>query len=187
MPTKANPPPALNRRNFLKASAVGAATITGTVTVTGCATTQLSAPKDANFQYLRNKDVEIFTAIIPAVIPAEFSGTQQDNQTKIERFLPQLDAFMVHSSNFTQSAFADFLDDLYAAPTRILLTGLWRGWDQATPEQVDSFLTSWRDSYFNLLRGGYSQLTQLVTVVWYSQPEHWPAANYPGPPKHITS
>ena len=92
---------------------------------------------------------------------------------------------MVHSSQFTQEAFADFLDDLYFAPTRILLTGIWRNWEAATPEQVDDFLVSWRDSYFNLLRGGYSQLTQLVSVVWYSQPEHWPTTKYPGPPKHI--
>lgn len=185
MPNRPDQSPMLNRRSFLKVSAVGATTVTGTVTVTGCATTRLSSPKNSKFKYLRAKDVEIFTAVIPAVIPAEFNGTREENQAKLDRFLPQLDIFMVHSSQFTQTAFADFLDDLYSAPTRILLTGIWRGWDKATPEQVDDFLISWRDSYFNLLRGGYSQLTQLVSVVWYSQPENWPAANYPGPPKHI--
>lgn len=185
MPNKADHSPTLNRRSFLKASAVGATAATSTVTISGCATTRLSTPKDSTFTYLRAKDAEIFTAVVPAIIPAEFTGTQQENQAKLERFLPQLDRFLVHTSEFTQTAFADFFDDLYAAPTRILLTGIWRSWDQATPEQVNEFLVSWRDSYFNLLRGGYGQLTQLISVVWYSQPENWPAANYPGPPKHI--
>lgn len=187
MPNKADTSPALNRRNFLKASAVGATTLTSTAGLQGCATTRtrLTSPAASNFQYLRPKDIEIFTAVTPAVIPAEFSGTQSENQAKLDRFLPQLDRFMLHSAIFSQQAFADFLDDLYFAPTRILLTGIWTSWDKATPEQVDDFLNRWRDSSFNLLRGGYSQLTQLVSVVWYAQPENWPATNYPGPPKHI--
>lgn len=187
MPNKADTTPALNRRNFLKASAVGATTLTSTVGLQGCATTRLTSPAASNFQYLRPKDIEIFTAVTPAVIPAEFAGSQSENQAKLERFLPQLDRFMVHSSQFSQDAFADFLDDLYFAPTRILLTGIWSSWEKATPEQVADFLNNWRDSSFNLLRGGYSQLTQLISVVWYAQPENWAATHYPGPPKHITA
>lgn len=187
MPEQAKDALPLNRRNFLKVGAVGAGTLTGAVNLQGCTTTRLSKPKDSRFAYLREKDIEILTAITPAVLPSEFSGTPEENQARFERFMPQVDRFLDHSSQFTQVAMADLFDKLYFAPTRILLTGMWRGWDQAGPEQVDEFLISWRDSSFNLFRAGYAQLTQLITVIWYSQPENWPDTHYPGPPKHITS
>ena len=180
----------LNRRLFLKASSLGIGaptTLAAISTTTGCSRTQLQPAETSEFEYLRNKDIEIFSAITPVVLPEEFTGNSQENKTKLERFFPHLDKFMMHSSTFTKSAFADFLDDLYFAPTRILLTGIWRGWEQTSPEQVEDFLASWRDSSFNLLRGGYCQITQLISVVWYATPENWADANYPGPPQHITS
>ncbi|MCG8317531.1 MAG: twin-arginine translocation pathway signal protein [Pseudomonadales bacterium] len=179
----------LNRRLFLKAGSLGlgASATLATVATTGCSTTQVQPSHENGFDYLRNKDIEIFSAITPVVLSDEFNGDRQANQKKIAHFLPHLDKFMMHSSTFTKTAFADFLDDLYFAPTRILLTGIWRGWDQATPVQVENFLINWRDSSFNLLRGGYCQITQLISVVWYATPENWAATNYPGPPKHITT
>lgn len=192
MPEPALPKPAenslpINRRSFIKASAVGVTAIAGTAQLQGCATTRLELPKNSRFQYLREKDIAILTALTPAILPAEFSGTKEANQKKLNHFLPQIDDFIVHTSNFTQFAIHDLFDKLYFAPTRILLTGMWTSWEKATPEQIDEFLIGWRDSYFNLFRGGYGQLTQLVSVVWYSQPENWPATHYPGPPKHIVS
>ena len=184
----------VNRRGFLKigaagalkAGAAGTATLTAGAGITACTTTRVQRPPDSEFKYLREKDIVILKALTPAVIPAEFTGTEAENQAKLERFMPQVDTFLVHSSNFTQVAMEDLFDQLYFAPTKILLTGLWTRWENATPEQINAFLIDWRDSSFNLLRGGYSQLTQLVTVIWYSQPENWPATHYPGPPKHIT-
>ncbi len=176
----------VNRRGFLKISAAGAGTLTAGAGITACTTTQVKRSATSEFKYLREKDIIILKAITPAVIPAEFTGTDAENQAKLDRFMPQVDTFLVHSSNFTQVAMEDLFDQLYFAPTKILLTGLWTRWENATPEQVNEFLIDWRDSSFNLLRGGYSQLTQLVTVIWYSQPENWPATHYPGPPEHIT-
>lgn len=187
MPDSAKSPMALNRRSFIKAGVVGASTLGGATSISGCATTtQVSRPKDSRFKYLREKDVVILKAITPAVLPAEFTGSPEQNQAKLERFIPRVDDFLVHSCNFTQVALEDLFDKLSIAPVRVLLTGMWTGWEKATPEQINEFLIDWRDSSFNLLRGGYSQLTQLVTVIWYSQPENWPATHYPGPPKHIT-
>ncbi|MDX1692182.1 MAG: twin-arginine translocation pathway signal protein [Ketobacteraceae bacterium] len=176
----------LKRRDFIRFSAASAGTITGATGLSGCATTPKRAVTDDRFQYLRQKDITILRALTPAVIPAEFQGTDTQNNTKLDRFMPQVDDFLVHSSNFTQVAMADLFDKLYFAPTRVLLTGMWTRWEDASPEQIDAFLIAWRDSSFNLLRGGYSQLTQLVAVIWYSQPENWPATHYPGPPDHIT-
>ena len=186
MPDSAKESLALDRRTFMKAGVVGASALGGAASLSGCATTtQVTRPKDSRFKYLRDKDVVILKAITPAVLPAEFTGTQAQNQAKLERFMLQVDDFLFHSCHFTQVALEDLFDKLDLAPARILLTGMWSSWEKATPEQINAFLIDWRDSSFNLLRGGYSQLTQLVTVIWYSQPENWPAANYPGPPKHI--
>lgn len=186
MPITAKDSVQLNRRRFIKASTVGVGTITGALGTTGCTTTsQLEAPADSRFKFLRSKDVVILTALSPAILPAEFSGNRAESQAKLDQFLPQLDKFFLHSSNHTQVAVADLFDQLYFAPTRILLTGMWTSWENATPQQIDSFLLSWRDSSFNLFRGGYGQLTQMVTTVWYAQPQNWPATHYPGPPEHI--
>lgn len=177
--------PTLKRRDFIKAGAAGAGIVTGTASISGCAARHTAEKQPGGYQYLREKDITILKAITPAVIPAEFQGTPSENQARLERFMPQVDSFLVHSSNFTQLALEDLFDKLYFAPSRVLLTGIWSRWEDATPEQINEFLIAWRDSSFNLLRGGYSQLTQLVTVIWYSQPENWPAVNYPGPPQHI--
>lgn len=187
MPDSAKERLSLNRRDFLKAGAVGAGTLGGATGISGCTTTgQVQKTRHEGFQYLRDKDIVILKALTPAVIPAEFSGTPEQNQAKLDRFMLQVDSFLVHSSNFTQVAMEDLFDKLSFAPAKILLTGVWTRWEEATPEQINEFLIGWRDSSFNLLRGGYSQLTQLVTVIWYSQPENWPATGYAGPPQHIT-
>ena len=76
-------------------------------------------------------------------------------------------------------------DLMYLAPTRVLMTGLWSSWENASEEDIEAFLTSWRDSSINKLRMGYAQLAQLTCLVYYSDPASWTAEIYPGPPQHI--
>ncbi|HEV2607200.1 MAG TPA: hypothetical protein VGT79_04375, partial [Xanthomonadaceae bacterium] len=78
------------------------------------------------------------------------------------------------------------LEQLFAllsfAPTRCLVAGVWSSWPQASRESVASFLMSWRDSRFALLRSGYGALHQLILAAWYGNARSWPAIGYGGPP-----
>ncbi len=66
--------------------------------------------------------------------------------------------------------------------TRGILTGIWGGWEQARPEEVQAFLQNWRHSRFTLLRSAYGALHDLSLGAWYGQAEAWAAIGYPGPP-----
>ena len=66
--------------------------------------------------------------------------------------------------------------------TRGPLTGVWRGWEQASVNQIQNFLQRWEHSRFNLLKMGHNALLQLAMLAHYGQPESWQHCGYPGPP-----
>lgn len=66
---------------------------------------------------------------------------------------------------------------------RRFLAGVSSPWATARDAEVAAFLESWRHSRFNLLRGAYAALHDLVLGAWYARPESWPAIGYPGPPE----
>ena len=67
--------------------------------------------------------------------------------------------------------------------TRGPLTGVWGRWENASPEQIESFLQRWQNSSLSLLKMGHGSLVQLVMMSWYECPQSWGACGYPGPPK----
>jgi hypothetical protein len=82
-------------------------------------------------------------------------------------------------STLTQQLF-----DVLAMPvTRGPLTGVWGGWENASPEQYSAFSCErWQNSSLSLLRMGHASLLQLVMMSWYERPESWAQCGYPGPP-----
>jgi hypothetical protein len=66
--------------------------------------------------------------------------------------------------------------------TRGPLTGVWGGWENASPERNRHFLQRWQNSSLSLLRMGHASLLQLVMMSWYERPESWAQCGYPGPP-----
>ncbi len=69
--------------------------------------------------------------------------------------------------------------------TRLAVGAPLHPWQEATIEEAESFLVSWRESMLPIKRMGYAGLCKLVTISWYSQPENFPVSGYPGPPKKI--
>ena len=67
-------------------------------------------------------------------------------------------------------------------PVRWSLTRSTRAWEDATPDEVDAFLSRLRDSRIGLLRAAYDALHQLVLGAWYGNPRAWPAIGYGGQP-----
>ena len=153
----------------------------------GCATHQLASSPDTKLKLLRQKDAVILSALAPVILKGNFPTEAAAKRAAQDRFLINVDEFLQHSSEYSQAQLTKMFDLLYLAPTRILMAGLWSGWDTASEEDLEDFLDDWRDSSFNLFRLGYAQLTQLTALVYYSDPQSRTPEMYPGPPQHIPS
>lgn len=180
--------PGINRRGFLKLGLVGSGLLLGASvlgSLHGCATHQLKTDSSRPLKILREKDALILSAVAPVALKGNFPTEPTARQQALDRFLVNVDEFLSHTSEFTHGELAKMFDLLYLGPTRILMAGLWSGWDNASAEDIETFLTDWRDSSFNLLRMGYTQITQLCSLAYYCAPESWTADIYPGPPQHL--
>ena len=180
--------PGVNRRGFLKLGLVGSGLLLGASvlgSLHGCATHQLKTDSSRPLKILREKDALILSAVAPVALKGNFPTEPTARQQALDRFLVNVDEFLSHTSEFTHGELQKMFDLLYLSPTRILMAGLWSGWDNASADDIETFLADWRDSSFNLFRLGYAQLTQLTCLVHYSAPESWSADIYPGPPQHL--
>lgn len=182
--------PGVDRRGFLKMGLVGTGLLMGVSalgSLQGCSTHQLTSPTARPLQILREKDAIILSAVAPVVLKGALPEDPAARQQTIDSLLVQVDEFLVHSSEYAYAEFELLFDLLYLAPTRVLMTGLWSRWENASEQDIEAFLAGWRDSRINKLRMGYAQLTQLTSLVYYSDPASWTAGVYPGPPQHVPS
>lgn len=182
--------PGLHRRGFLKMGLVGSGLLLGASmlgSLQGCSTHQLASQPERPLKILREKDAIILSAVAPVVLKGALPTDPGARQQAIDRLLIQVDEFLLHSSEYAYGEFELLFDLMYLAPTRVLMTGLWRSWEHASEASIETFLADWRDSRINKLRMGYAQLTQLTSLVYYSDPASWDAGVYPGPPQHLPS
>lgn len=181
-------PVTLSRRSILKTGLLGTVMLVGASTfaqLQGCATVPTTSTRSTDthtWKLLRPKDRAILGAVAPIALANAFP---QDRQATLDTFLPQVDNFLFSTSTTNHAALHQLFDLLDLGITRVLLTGIWGSWETLSDEQVEGFLNGWRDSSLNQLRLGYAQLTQVLNLVWYAQPENIPASIYPGPPAHI--
>lgn len=182
-----HPPSELNsRRAFLKLGLVSSGVLASASLLsglTGCAaypTTQTASP----LKLLRPKDVAILEALAPNVLGSSLPTAPKQRATALQRLIQKTDDFLFRSSQFNHHALAELFDLLYLPPTRIALAGVWNSWEEASDSSKEQFLCSWRDSSFGLFRTGYTQITQLLSICWYKDPNNWDDSIYPGPPKH---
>jgi hypothetical protein len=171
--------PGLSRRGVLKISLCAGAFLSTAglaASLSGC-----SASTPANgFSILRDSDLPFLRALIPVMVtgslgagslPNAIAGTLKSIDASLDRLSPEM-------LKLTQQLF----DVLSLPVTRGPLTGVWGSWENASAEQMSAFLDRWENSRINLLRMGQSSLLQLVMMSWYSRPESWAHAGYPGPP-----
>lgn len=86
----------------------------------------------------------------------------------------------------TQKEVQDLFGLLSLGPARRFLAGLPASWDEASDEQVQAFLHSWRFHRIAMLVTAYQALHDLIAGAWYSDPAHWEAIGYPGPIKELS-
>lgn len=170
-----DPPP---RRAFLKVGAgFSLALLLGTL-LPACNDTA-KAPVQG-LRFLRAGDVDLFTALAPAVV-AELG--QLDAPTRAQTLaamLQVIDDTLVAMDLGSQGELRKLLALLALAPLRRLLTGV-GPWPQADAAQMQAFLARWRASRFATLNAGAGVLVKLAASGFFLLPAAWPAAGYPGP------
>jgi hypothetical protein len=170
----------LSRRGLLKAGLLGSAAVWAGGQL-GCRRGSPAGVAGHRLA-LSMRGEEIMRAVIPVVLgdllPAEGAAREQ----ALEAGLASLDDYLAHLSLPLQEEARDVFETLDLLPVRLLLVGTWNRWRDASPEAIESFLRSARQSRFDLLRRMYAFLQSMAELAWFGQPAAWPAIGYPGPP-----
>lgn len=170
-----------SRRALLRTGLLGGLVL-GTAglgaTLSGC--TGRTEAAAAGYRVLRDADLVLFRALIPAVITSlPTPGPLRDALQ--HQMLQGIDLGCYRLAHPTRKAVLQLFDLLNLGLTRRLLAGV-GDWNSATPQQVQAFLERWRTSSFAVLNSGYRALIKLVGAPYYGTHVGWAAANYPGPP-----
>ena len=175
------PPDALSRRGFLKLSTSASLALSGLTlgaSLVGCA----PAPsRPQGFAFLREADLELFRALIPAVVGPHLPTAAEARTASIEAILARIDATGARCEPPAQKALGDLFNLLNMSLTRRLTTGLTTRWSEAAPAEMDAFLNRWRSSNTALFNAAYRALARFIGVSFYGLPQAWAAVGYAGP------
>ena len=175
----------LSRRGFLKVGAGFSAALAcaSALGILGaCGETKKSPAKD--FAFLRESDIELFSALAPAVVLDLAQMDADKRSTRLGDVLRKLDSTCSALDFGNRQELRKLLDLLALAPLRYLLTGV-GAWSAAGTETLQDFLARWRGSRFATLNAGGSILVKLISTSYYVLPASWPASGYPGPLAHL--
>lgn len=170
------------RRGFMQLSAGSAAALTvlgSAAGLSGCS----KQPPASGFKVLRNDDVEFLSALAPVILSDSYPGAL--GELAQPRLMQSLDSLISTLQQYSQSQLMLLLDVLQVAPVRLVMGAQWGSWRDASAEDIDAFLNSWKSSSLQLKRMGYGSLCKLLTMCWYMQPETFALSGYPGPPQKI--
>lgn len=166
----------LTRRTFLTTGGLAALTLA----ICGGAWHVTHPDKPASF--VLTKDA---ATILDALIPVMLAGALTDPSQIAPTRARVGDTILVLPLSAQQEVQGLF-KLLALGPVRRLLAGLPTNWSSATPEQVKSFLESWRRHRLPDLQVAYAALHDLILGAWYAAPSSWPALGYPGPLPALT-
>ncbi len=169
----------LSRRSFLKTGAMGGmllATGSSAALLTGCAKVE----PQSGFEFLREQDIKVLTALIPVVLADSFPKDDSAAEA-IAAVLQSIDQFVFATGPSSMAAIQELFDLLSMPPARWALCRLWSDWPQASAAELEAFLQRWRGSSVGLLRAGYGGLAKIITVGWYLLPQSWSATGYSAP------
>jgi hypothetical protein len=166
----------LTRRQFIKVGLGGAVVLAAVRFLDR----PLAAPA-AGFRVLDAEATRMVTALVPVVLAGALPAEPAANARAIRETVEAFDRAVAGLTASVQEEVAQLFSFLGFAPTRIF-AGLWVPVEEATAEELQTFLTRWRFSTFQLQRAGYAALTQLIQASWYGNTAAWTTIGYPGPP-----
>lgn len=173
------PSSGFDRRSFLKLGLMSTAFLATaglTATLSGCSASRPAA----GLKIVRSSDLPLLNALIPVMLAG--AVTPENMSKAVTGTIQSFDNNLYHLSPELLKLTVQLFDVLALPVTRGPLTGVWGSWDNASPEDVKTFLRRWQNSPLDLLKMGYGSLLQLVLMSWYSRPESWAHCGYPGPP-----
>ena len=170
-----------HRRTFLKASAVAAL-----VLAAGGGLYPLTRPAQAQPFVLDGEARAALHAIVPALLDGALPADPTQRARAITATTERVHQTILGLPLATQQEIQDLFGLLALSPARRLLAGVAPAWGEAGEEEVAAFLQDWRTHGLALLRTAYQALHDLVLGAWYSDPAHWAAIGYPGPPEALS-
>ena len=168
----------MNRRNFLKLGAASSAALTATsltATLTGCSQ---PPPTDGSWKVLRSDDLVFLNAVIPVMLKGSLPEDPMARKTAIENSLSYIDIAIFNLGPHNAAQMVDLFNLLNMRVSRGLTTGVWSKWENASEQEVDNFLTSWRESSVTLFNLAYNGLNKLMCATWFGQPLAWDKVGY---------
>ena len=167
------------RRQFLKVGLLGSATLT----VAACGVSLKRQTNTHNeFLWLQSDDTDFLAALIPVMLSGALPENKKDSALAQQEIIQGIDISIAHMQPSVRDEVRRLFWLLEFTPTRIVLAGIFASWDKADPQDILSFITSWKESDFDLLRVGYAALHDLISGSWYANPRAWSRIQYPGPP-----
>lgn len=166
------------RRRLLKFGLAGAVVLAAVPFIVG----REAKPRAAGFAHLREPDVELWRAIIPAMLAGVLPADAAAREPLVAEILHRIDAGLELLRPSLRQATFEMLDFVELAPPRGLSGGFWGAWREASVADASTVLESWSTSRLQLLRACYRSLHDFVMGSWYGMPQSWAAVGYPGPP-----
>jgi hypothetical protein len=171
----------LARRDFLKVG-VGfslALTLAGAL---GCSD-RANAPA-AGYAFLQPGDVDLFSALAPAVVTELGAFDAAQHKTLVEAVLRNVDGTLAAMDLGARQEVRKLLDLLAIGPLRYVFTGV-GAWNEAGIDKMQACLARWRGSRFATLNAGGNVLVKLTSSSFYVLPESWSSTGYPGPLDYV--
>lgn len=169
------------RRTFLKAGLLSAALLAA-----GGGWYRHTRPAPPRGFVLDGQARAALDAIVAVIVSGALPDAPADRARAIAATTERVHQTTLGLPLSAQQEVQDLFGLLALGPARRLLTGIPDGWAAAKEADVAAFLQDWRVHRLSLLRTAYAALHDLVLGAWYSEPAHWDAIGYPGPPGELT-
>lgn len=134
------------------------------------------------FQHLREPDLDLWHALIPALLAGLLPTEAVPRDAVVEKILKRIDGSLALMQPSVRAQVLKLYDFVEMAPARGLTSGFWGDWSAATPDDARRVLESWSKSRLRLLRGSFQALRSFASGGWAGLPEAWAVTGYPGPP-----
>lgn len=148
----------------------------------------LSGPLKSDKIFAQPKNITPDDAKVIAAIAVPLLGDSLPEGERIHAIttiVQGVDIAIQGLPDFLQAEVSQLLTILRFPPTRCLIAGVWKSWDEAPSDVVEDFLEKWHYSSFGMLRSGYLALRELIMASYYGNPASWAGIEYPGPPVFV--
>jgi hypothetical protein len=170
-----------SRRDFLKVGLLGSAVLLAGSSLSAFSLVKSNKNDLQHFSFLNSVDTQLLLALAPIILKANYPGML--GKEAEQRLLISIDNQISSLGQHSQTQLQQLFDLLGSSTLRYFAGAPSRDWYLASNDQIESFLEGWKNSMFALKRTGYAALCKLITMSWYTQPENFSQASYPGPPK----